>query len=334
MPTRGRRLQLAAAGHIARNWNTYAPYIPTAYAAWQTYQRTGTNQSRRTYIKAAAATAAYAMGRKRAPSRASAPSAYQPTKRRRTTARVAYSKKRRTTYRRRRKAKRTAMRLPRIGFVNTCYKCRLVAHNDFDLTSGAGGLANVQRIAWNAPQDIGCVGRQPRQWDVLSNHYGRCCVIGAKVTVSNEITQYDAIKWGIHVPRRHNTADTDYPKDIALNDICEDKYIGSIANAGYEGHLGGGRTLTKKMSTRKYFSAKGDMMDKAFHGETSMLDTKDDDFWCFCNATPGSGLDPKCIGYLNVWLAHKNTQRSLNFHVKIEYICIFFRPVVTALPSN
>lgn len=233
-----------------------------------------------------------------------------------------------------RKWKRAAKRLPRIGMVNSMYKCRLFTHADFTITTGAAGVAAVQQLYLNDPQLNGFLARQPRQWDVMCNHYKHCCVIGAKVIITNEIQQSDGIRWGVKMPVVYNSEDADYPTGQSLNDLLEDKYIKNVKNAGYLGRLGGGATIIKKVSMKKYFNAKGDMMDGALRVPAAQLDAADNDYWCTMNVTKASGVAPLKKAILNVWVAHADTVSTQKFHASIEYICLFFKPFNTTLPSN
>jgi len=206
--------------------------------------------------------------------------------------------------------------MPKYGFLPDKVCCRLKATSEpFTLDPGTGGIAVVQNLTFNTLQVTGFNGRQAREWDEMSALYGKCYVIGAKVTVSAvrsvSGTPIVGVRWGIYTPKLDDPTAT-YPSGLTWADISEDHRLMKgvrLINAYFVPKTS---SLTKKWSAKKW-SGISDYVTEEGDRKYSVFGTPGLD--------PASNMQAGC----NVWLCNCTNADTdaVTFNASIEYICVF-----------
>ena len=236
---------------------------------------------------------------------------------------IAYSKpttKRRkvTPARKRRNTKRAQIyrskkiTLPKYGFLPDKLCCRLKATSEpFTLDPGVGGIAVVKNLTFNTPV-TGFNGENPREWNEMIALYGKCYVIGAKITVQciPAASNVDAkCIWGIYTVKLDDPAST-YPVGLTYRVISEDhrlmkgtRQVGYVAGRGMKPTV-----MTKKWSAKKWSGVDDYLSENTTQDKYSTV-AQDADISAGCN----------------VWLVNRTNTDSaaVTFNASVEYICVF-----------
>lgn len=241
------------------------------------------------------------------------------TKRARVSSKMTSAKRRKITPARKRRSVKRArinrskkLTLPKFGFLPDKVTCRLKATSAaFTLDVGAAGIAVVQNLKFNTPH-AGFNNRQPREWDEIIALYGKCWVIGAKITIeapASTSSVDNRIIWGIYTVKQDDPAAT-YPTGLSHQDIVEDhRLMKGTRSINYINASTKSTYMTKKWSAKKW--------------------SRVSDYISSDNIDTASSLNDDCgaayIAGCNVWAVNPTDTDSgaVTFYASIEYICVF-----------